>query len=437
MKYKAVVVTNNGSADLDLTSVALAGSNATDFAISADPAPVTLQPGEQATVEVQFTPGSGVTGALSALLQINSNDADEPTLEVALFGLSAQGLEGGGEPPLQTVVDTLGYSIDVGGAALSIGGDPNPIGDEVAVSLFRKSAGDSPVTIEPVARYSPAFVLPFGWYQPNGATPTLNQIGELSGSSSPPEHQTLFPELASGIMSFDPGSQVFGLYTTSPSHTAFTEDALNPAGFEPHSARVYPLSDRSGNAIPNSFLVAFEEASNTDYQDYVFVIRNALPAQPVGSGCAPISPLDCPQVPVNLPYNLNWDADEGGVGDASDVGTGFTMIDPPSNGTGYIPANLAVNTAASTLDISTTDGIQFGPTGNNPNSLDNGLGVAFDADLQTSLMETTLAGLPAAPGGFAQAGLWLFLDESHYVKLVALARDTGGWEIQLNYERTT
>ena len=435
-EVQSVVVTNNGTADLNLTSVALAGSNASDFAISADPAPETLQPGEQATVEVQFTPGSGVTGALSALLQINSNDADEPTLEVALFGLSAQGLEGGGEPPLQTVIDTLGYSIDVGGTALSIGGDPNPIGDEVAVSLFRKSAGDSPVTIEAVARYSPDWVLPFGWYQPDGTTPILNQVGELSGASSPPEHQTLFPEQISGSMSFDPGSQVFGLYTTSPSHTAFTEDALNNgAGIEPHSARVYPLSDRSGNAIPNSFLVAFEEASNTDYQDYVFVIRNALPAQPAGSGCAPISPLDCPQVPVNLPVNLDWDLDEGGVGDASDIGTGFTMVDPPSNGDGYLPANLAVNTVASTLDISTTDGIQFGPTGNNPNSLDNGLGVAFDADVQSSLMETTLVDLPAAPGDFAQAGLWLFLDESHYVKLVALSRDTNGWEIQLNYEQ--
>ncbi|GAB4118708.1 MAG: hypothetical protein Tsb0027_12300 [Wenzhouxiangellaceae bacterium] len=433
---ESIVVSNTGTADLDLTSVTLAGADAADFVISADPAPVTLLPGEQATIEVQFVPRAGVTGSLNALLQINSSDADEPTLAVDLFGLSAQGLEGGGEPPLQNVVDTLGFAIDVGGSTLSIGGDPNPIGDEVPVSLFRKSAGDSPVSIEPVARYSPDWVLPFGWYQPNGSAPILNQVGELSGSANPPEHQTLFPAQISGSMSFDPGAAVFGLYTTSPSHTAYTEDALNTgAGIEPHSARVYPLVDRSGNAIPNSFLVAFEEASNTDYQDYVFVIRNVLPAQPAGSGCAPISPLDCPQVAVNLPYSLSWDGDEGGVGDSTDVGTGLTMIDPPSNGTGYIPGNLVVNTANSTLDISTTAGIQFGPTGNNPNSLDNGLGVAFDADLQTSLLETTLAALPAPPAGFAQGGLWLFLDESHYVKLVALSRDTGGWEIQLNYEQ--
>jgi len=433
---ESILVSNNGTADLDLSSVALTGANAADFVISADPSPVTLLPGEQATIEVQFDPRAGVTGSLNALLQINSSDVDEPTLEVALFGLSAQGLEGGGEPPLQNVVDTLGFAIDVGGSTLSIGGDPNPIGDEVPVSLFRKSAGDSPVSIEPVARYSPDWVLPFGWYQPNGSTPILNQVGELSGSSNPPEHQTLFPAQISGSMSFDPGAAVFGLYTTSPTHTAFTEDALNTgAGIEPHSARVYPLVDRTGNAVPNSFLVAFEEASNTDYQDYVFVIRNVLPAQPAGSGCAPISPLDCPQVAVNLPYSLSWDGDEGGVGDSTGVGTGLTMIDPPSNGTGYIPANLAVNAANSTLDISTTAGIQFGPTGNNPNSLDNGLGVAFDADVQTSLLETTLAALPAPPGGFAQAGAWLFLDESHYVKLVALSRDTGGWEIQLNYEQ--
>jgi len=435
-EIQSVVVVNNGSADLELSGVGLAGTNATDFTITTNPSPMTLQPGDQATIEVQFTPGSGEVGSLEALLEISSSDPDQPVLEVGLFGLSAQGLEGGNEPPLQHVVDTLGFDIDVGGSTLSIGGDPNPIGDEVPTSLFRKPSGDSPVTIEPVARYSPAFELPFGWYEPNGTTPNLNEVGVLSGSANPPEHQTLFPELVSGTMSFDPGAAVFGLYTTSPTHTAFTEDALNTgAGIEPHSARVYPLVDRTGNAIPNSFLVAFEEASNTDYQDYVFVIRNVLPAQPAGSGCAPISPLDCPQVAVNLPYSLSWDGDEGGVGDSTGVGTGLTMIDPPSNGTGYIPGNLVVNAANSTLDISTTAGIQFGPTGNNPNSLDNGLGVAFDADIQTSLLETTLAALPAPPGGFAQGGLWLFLDESHYVKLVALSRDTGGWEIQLNYEQ--
>ena len=63
------------------------------------------------------------------------------------------------------------------------------------------------------------------------------------------------------------------------SRVNYTEDALNalqPTGVT-HRTRIYPMADREGNPIENSYLIAFEDASNGDYQDYMFVIDNVLP----------------------------------------------------------------------------------------------------------------------------------------------------------------
>jgi hypothetical protein len=59
--------------------------------------------------------------------------------------------------------------------------------------------------------------------------------------------------------------------------------------------------------------------------------------------CSPLLP--CSEVLVDLPYELNFHADHGKILDAHGVGTGFTYIDQPTNGTGYIPQNLTVDTA--------------------------------------------------------------------------------------------
>jgi hypothetical protein len=55
-----------------------------------------------------------------------------------------------------------------------------------------------------------------------------------------------------------------------------------------HGVRSYPLKDRAGNPVANSFLVSFEEAKNGAYNDYVFVLRKHR-AGPVGAS-APHAP---------------------------------------------------------------------------------------------------------------------------------------------------
>src|SRR5205085_9105294 len=43
------------------------------------------------------------------------------------------------------------------------------------------------------------------------------------------------------------------------------------------ATRIYPLKDKTGNRINNTYLLCFEEAKNGDYNDYVFVLKNIVP----------------------------------------------------------------------------------------------------------------------------------------------------------------
>ncbi|MDP9150673.1 MAG: hypothetical protein M3O36_12145 [Myxococcota bacterium] len=53
-----------------------------------------------------------------------------------------------------------------------------------------------------------------------------------------------------------------------------------------HRYRIWPLKDRAGNAVANSYLIGVEEASNDDYQDMVFTLSNVKPAPPAEAGAA-------------------------------------------------------------------------------------------------------------------------------------------------------
>jgi hypothetical protein len=63
----------------------------------------------------------------------------------------------------------------------------------------------------------------------------------------------------------------------------YTEDGRNTGG-DKHAARVFPLRARGGAAVPNAYLVAFRDAGDDAFQDYVFVLWNVKPA---GGAAAP------------------------------------------------------------------------------------------------------------------------------------------------------
>jgi large repetitive protein len=133
------------------------------------------------------------------------------------------------------------------------------------------------------------------------------------------------------------------------------------------------------------------------------------------------APLACDQILVDLPYTLDFSSDHGKILDSNGAGTGFTYVDSPSNGTGYIPSNLEADSEAGQLKLTTTSGLAF----QGANSQDNALAVGVDAPSQVTRIETTLDSLPAATNHNEQAGLWFGNDEDNYLKLVVIDTPSG------------
>lgn len=238
-----------------------------------------VKPGQALEIEIVFSPPAEFIGIATANIEFIS--AQKTIAQHALHGLSTKGLEGKNEPALTDVLTTLRLTTDVGWKTLANHIKPDLQGEEMKPTLFTKS-GQGNVEMIPLARYSPSFGLPFGFYTDDGVT---HQVGVLSAAKAPiPEHQTLYPAVAEGGTTFDPGDQPFGIYTTSPTHVAFSQDKLNRAAngnrkkrHAVHACRTYPVRNADGELMPNEFLFCFEEAGNGDYQDYVFLVKNVRP----------------------------------------------------------------------------------------------------------------------------------------------------------------
>ncbi len=272
---------NTGSGNLEVQGLTL-GTSLFEV-LSPSSLPLNVPAGASLDIVVRFTPSATDVGALNDVLQIQTNQTPNPTIDIFLYGLSTNGLEGNFEPSLADVFTTLGYGVDVGWTGLLNPNGTSPVlsGDEQLIQLFRK-AGAGTVSLVPIARYSPSEILPFGYYFPNGNTPQHLEIGRLGDAGE--EHQTLNPPLLSGNPQFDPGSGLFGIFTESQTFGRFiyTEDELNllqpnnPTNIARRS-KVYPAKDRNGNLIANTYLITLEDATNGDYQDYIYVLSNVEP----------------------------------------------------------------------------------------------------------------------------------------------------------------
>ncbi|MGB3773708.1 MAG: PKD domain-containing protein, partial [Leeuwenhoekiella sp.] len=277
---KIVVVSNDGTEPLVVSETVIAGEFADQFDAVSPSGSQIIEPGASLEFTVTYAPDLNRTniGYQSAALTLNTNDEKTPSFEVGLYALKKTGFEGSNEPPLQDVVDALGIGLDIGWTSLANTTDPAPIADEIETERWVKLNADTPVRITPVARYSPAEALPFGWYTNDGEVFT-QEIGVLKDGLT--NAQTLYPPMESeeSFTTFDPHSAVFGFYVESKTfnRTNYTEDVLNDGSGVDHRARIYPNKDRQGNIIANSYLITFEDAENGDYQDYMFIIDNVVP----------------------------------------------------------------------------------------------------------------------------------------------------------------
>lgn len=208
------------------------------------------------------------------------------------------------------------------------------------------------------------------------------------------------------VSHFDGDAHEFSVSTNMPWLSASPTTGTTPQGITVNV-------DNSGMASGNYDAILTITSSGSDPVD-VPVSLNITS----NDKCAPV---DCSDVRVSLPYQLSFTESQGYYMDRNGWGTGFTWLDAPSSGTGYIQENLEMHFLEGYLEYNTTAGIQF--VGNN--SQDNALGVGFAAPNQITRITTQIVDVPEGTGNYEQAGLWFGNDEDNYIKLVILSDPKG------------
>jgi hypothetical protein len=270
---ESVALKNTGSDDVQISDIRVVGANATTFKIvNMPPLPMMLPPGASFSFSVGFEPSAQADpGVHHARLRIvRSEDDDGPPCD--LTGLVTKGGNAEEEPPLQQVLEALGYAVDVGGTSLTLPAEV--AGDEVKVPLFQRAKPGN-VGFYLIARYATDEQNSFGTYATVAGKPVVKPIG----SAAKGHPQMLNPELeAESQTSFDPGEATFGVYLKSGKQKFYSEDNLN-TGKHRHAAKVFTLRSRGRTPVQDAYVVAFDEDGNGDYQDYVFMLWNVKPAQ--------------------------------------------------------------------------------------------------------------------------------------------------------------
>lgn len=195
---------------------------------------------------------------------------------ITLQGIGLSKFEGSNEPPLQDIVNALGIPLNVGGTELHLDTTSAAIGDSQAISKFNGIKG-KPIRITPLARFSPRGEAPFG-YILNGEK---HQIDTLMDSTEnvPDAHQCLYPMTSGGKKSIDiPAPEAeFSFYFEGHKQLSCTDSTFPTKATIKHTARVFPVSSFAGKPVSDAYIIGFEEASNGDYQDALFLLENISP----------------------------------------------------------------------------------------------------------------------------------------------------------------
>ncbi len=81
---RTFTVSNTGDADLTVSGISLAGSDAGEYSVSSDPTPTVLSPGTDVDFQITFSPSAA--GAQDAEVQVTNDDADEALYTFAVTG---------------------------------------------------------------------------------------------------------------------------------------------------------------------------------------------------------------------------------------------------------------------------------------------------------------------------------------------------------------
>ncbi|MEH6406134.1 MAG: Ig-like domain-containing protein [Leeuwenhoekiella sp.] len=266
-------VSNEGNKVVNISNVAIEGAFADQFKFEEPLNKMAIYPGESITYTVTYQPLIDTTnlGYQDAKMLIQSDDKINPELKIGLYSLKKQGYSNSNEPALQDVLSTLGVKVNVGWASLISPSQDALLGDEIAVDRWIKS-GSLPVKITALGRYSNSEAASFGWYTSDETFATHEKGVFAEGVRN---SQILNPIVSSENSTVDTLDSKFGIYVKLNESESFiySEDYLNTSDFQ-HKARIYSMKDRSGNIVPNTYILAFEVNDAVDYQDYIFKLEN-------------------------------------------------------------------------------------------------------------------------------------------------------------------
>lgn len=485
---KTLTLRNTGTAPLTITGLSFGDSQEKDNAVrladyqrGADfklvdnlTLPITLNPNESRNLSVQFAPQRVASvnlraspthtnnGESYASLTITSNDPDQPTNKVNLAGSNSTNYEGRNELSLAEIARTFGWTLNVGTEDNILGGSKTLLGDEVYSPYWVRADTTKPVELWPLAVYSQRQDTPVGAIRfeakpgsggnsgllyelpgrNNDDSPTGNEVlgsNDLSGG----ENQKLLPKILVNKVNSAPTNDLVDFVPTKAfalrSFGSWTDDSQNGTD-QVHNWRLFPVRDAQGNLVSNTWFATLDPGLDTDpatgknfdYNDYVYLLKNAKPESPaldpsVG-GLVPGSP--------ELVFGFNKTY-AGSLTDKDGESIGFTSTQLNENdtftaNTSYSPGQLDINTSGlGKLSVTTTKG----SNAKNDNTLVNGLQTTFDGRVRKSAISTQLVGpLSNITTPVQQAGVMFGPDQDNYIKLVAIAQEGGTLGLQFYSE---
>ena len=442
-------IKNTGADPLVISNLAIVGGDTSYFTLpngelATPPAPIA--PGGQYDLSVKFQAGTnaGTKAMRESTLVITSNDADEGTTVVQLAGFNLAQPEGGNEPSLQQLLDVFGYRTQIAYAGQNLNQDGlvRAVGDEILSPYWQRADTSQPVSaIQIAAFHTQGNTATFRWF--NKGSGSQNSIFSINGveAQSVLPHRNGSTTLLSNA-TFTPSGSVFGFGVDGE----LSDPALNNQGPDiangcpgpcGHHFRVWPVRDRSGKLVPNTYVMSMDYSGvNYDYNDNTIIVSNIRPEliarDPDIPGLYPGAP------------GLVREFDQvyaGTLTDAQGEGVGFpdtqrnkndnTTLPPPT--ASYDAAALdLVASGAGTLTITTNAGSNAG----NDNTLVNGLCLPFDGRGAVPFKVTTTVVGPVSNLATAnqQGGVMFGPNQDNFVKLVAIGQ-SGSPVLQLYAEQ--
>ncbi len=259
----------NTSAEALPVAPTLLGTHADFYEVSAeslDP----LEPGESREFTIHLK-SDLAEGTPSAGVQFG-DDVTGCFVQLAALVRSAQ--DENQEPSLQSVLRSLGASIDIGSEELVHSTEEDQVGDSVVARAFSRVNWEN-FKITPVARYSQGGELAFGIYDiSNGEQVELAKL-KASSAQVADAHFCLMPP-STEVKELDSYPEKFGFYIKGSEHIARSAADLSEGAKLKHSARVYRASSFQGRRLESAYFIAFEGTGNGDYQDAVFLVEGVM-----------------------------------------------------------------------------------------------------------------------------------------------------------------